>query len=311
MADFGKIALTNTGINALVKVQAGSPLVFTKIKMGSGLYTGDIKTLSDLTEPKLTAEIVKGTALSNTYMVEAHFTNEGLTAGFYWREIGLYIKDGNGNDALFGYANAGTTADYIPATTSEIYSKHVRISVAVGDTANITVEHTTGTYVDIVTFEASMDGKVDKVEGKGLSANDYTDEEKEKLRGLFNYTLPVASVSTLGGIKSGGDIQVDAEGNVSLPNHTSTEELEIIIESINKGIEDLASASQTAQEENATAFTAINNKIGTGNISGLGDGSLSGAILALYEMITKIPSITSGTAEPSGGSDGDVYIMHE
>lgn len=43
--------------------------------------------------------------------------------------------------------------------------------------------------------------KVDKVEGKGLSTNDYTTEEKNKLAGLENYTLPIASDATLGGVK--------------------------------------------------------------------------------------------------------------
>lgn len=45
--------------------------------------------------------------------------------------------------------------------------------------------------------------KVDKVEGKGLSTNDYTTEEKNKLADLENYTLPVASEGALGGIKVG------------------------------------------------------------------------------------------------------------
>lgn len=39
------------------------------------------------------------------------------------------------------------------------------------------VEHVGNTKVD-------MDGKVDKVDGKGLSTNDYTDEEKQKLAGI-------------------------------------------------------------------------------------------------------------------------------
>lgn len=43
--------------------------------------------------------------------------------------------------------------------------------------------------------------KVDKVEGKGLSTNDYTTEEKNKLADLENYTLPIASDATLGGVK--------------------------------------------------------------------------------------------------------------
>ena len=39
------------------------------------------------------------------------------------------------------------------------------------------VEHVGNTKVD-------LSGKVDKEDGKGLSANDYTDEEKAKLAGI-------------------------------------------------------------------------------------------------------------------------------
>ena len=56
--------------------------------------------------------------------------------------------------------------------------------------------------------------KVDKVEGKGLSTNDFTNEEKQKLAGLS--TLSVASSDVIGGVKSGTGITVDAEGNVSI-----------------------------------------------------------------------------------------------
>lgn len=51
-------------------------------------------------------------------------------------------------------------------------------------------------------------GKVDKVEGKGLSANDYTTQEKTKLAGLSNYTLPTASADTLGGVKVGAGLAI-------------------------------------------------------------------------------------------------------
>ena len=37
------------------------------------------------------------------------------------------------------------------------------------------------------------------VSGKGLSTNDYTTAEKNKLAGLHNYTLPAATSSVLGG----------------------------------------------------------------------------------------------------------------
>lgn len=51
-------------------------------------------------------------------------------------------------------------------------------------------------------------GKVDKVEGKGLSTNDFTSEEKAKLQGLENYELPTASASLLGGVKVGAGLSI-------------------------------------------------------------------------------------------------------
>lgn len=53
------------------------------------------------------------------------------------------------------------------------------------------------------------------VSGKGLSTNDYTTAEKNKLAGLSNYTLPAATSSTLGGVKIGGNITISS-GTVSL-----------------------------------------------------------------------------------------------
>ena len=51
-----------------------------------------------------------------------------------------------------------------------------------------------------------LGSKVDKVEGKGLSTNDFTAADKTKLDGIASgankYTLPTASNSTLGGVKT-------------------------------------------------------------------------------------------------------------
>lgn len=72
------------------------------------------------------------------------------------------------------------------------------------------------------TIATQLGSKVDKVEGKQLSTNDYTTEEKNKLAGLKNYTLPVAG-EALGGIKNGGNVVVSPDGtaNVSLPESGS------------------------------------------------------------------------------------------
>lgn len=54
----------------------------------------------------------------------------------------------------------------------------------------------------------ALSRKVDKETGKGLSTNDYTTEEKNKLAGLENYTLPTASADTLGGVKVGAGLDI-------------------------------------------------------------------------------------------------------
>lgn len=56
---------------------------------------------------------------------------------------------------------------------------------------------------------------VAKETGKGLSTNDYTTEEKNKLAGLNNYTLPAAKSDTLGGIKVGAGLSVTEDGILS------------------------------------------------------------------------------------------------
>lgn len=57
-----------------------------------------------------------------------------------------------------------------------------------------------------------LTSKVDKVEGKGLSTNDYTTAEKTKLAGIASaankYVLPTASATELGGIKVGANLTI-------------------------------------------------------------------------------------------------------
>ena len=74
---------------------------------------------------------------------------------------------------------------------------------------------------------AAIAGKVDKVEGKGLSTEDYTTAEKTKLAGIEaganNYVLPVATSSTLGGVKQGANVTIGQDGTLSATNTTYTE----------------------------------------------------------------------------------------
>ena len=71
--------------------------------------------------------------------------------------------------------------------------------------------------------------KVDKVEGKGLSTNDYTTPEKNKLAAIEaeanKYVLPAATASALGGIKIGSNITLADGGTISITKANVTSAL--------------------------------------------------------------------------------------
>lgn len=56
---------------------------------------------------------------------------------------------------------------------------------------------------------------VKKDGSKVLSDNNYSTEEKNKLAGLENYTLPKATTTTLGGIKAGAGVEVTEDGTLN------------------------------------------------------------------------------------------------
>lgn len=71
--------------------------------------------------------------------------------------------------------------------------------------------------------------KVNKVEGKGLSTNDYTTPEKNKLAAIEaeanKYVLPAATASALGGVKIGSNITLADGGTISITKANVTSAL--------------------------------------------------------------------------------------
>ena len=96
------------------------------------------------------------------------------------------------------------------------------------------VEEALRTDVEDLTGQALIleNTKVNKVEGKGLSTNDYTTPEKNKLAAIEaeanKYVLPAATTTTLGGIIVGDGLSIDDTGKLvatytyTLPKASST-----------------------------------------------------------------------------------------
>lgn len=156
----------------------------------------------------------------------------------------------NGNEATTGsianaikqaksYTDTTVTAEQTRAEnaeqklTSDLASEVTRAKGA--ESANATaianeVERATGVEETLNSNITQLQAqKVDKVEGKGLSTNDYTTPEKNKLAAIEaeanKYVLPAATASALGGVKIGSNITLANGGTISITKANVTSAL--------------------------------------------------------------------------------------
>lgn len=156
----------------------------------------------------------------------------------------------NGNEATTGsianaikqaksYTDTTVTAEQTRAEnaeqklTSDLVSEVTRAKGA--ESANATaianeVERATGVEETLNSNITQLQTqKVDKVEGEGLSTNDYTTPEKNKLAAIEaeanKYILPAATASALGGVKIGSNITLADGGTISITKANVTSAL--------------------------------------------------------------------------------------
>ncbi|WP_234028460.1 phage tail-collar fiber domain-containing protein [Lentibacillus sp. Marseille-P4043] len=141
MSTFGGIVLTNKGKNLQSKAQAGVTLEYTRIGVGDGnLGSTSILSLNYLVNEIKSLSIVKLKALEGgKSVVGTVLSNQDLTQGFYFREVGVYAADPDLGEILYCYGNAGELAEYIsPGGGTDIIEKSIDIHTSVGNTQNVT-----------------------------------------------------------------------------------------------------------------------------------------------------------------------------
>lgn len=132
------------------------------------------------------AIIREGAALGETALQEVpdeYVTDTELTAGLATKQNTITdledIREGSGKGATaYQKPSAG-----IPKTD---LAEGVKESL---DKADSALQSVPSEYVTDTELTTALDGKVDKVTGKGLSSNDYTDAEKAKLGELSIFTI--------------------------------------------------------------------------------------------------------------------------
>lgn len=100
------------------------------------------------------------------------------------------ITSHNHDSRYISKSNTSTytpTADYHPAT-----KKYVDDTVAAVDVTEQISGKADKTYVD-----SKLDTKVDKEEGKGLSTNDYSDDDRQKVSNIVDYVTAMRSTASM------------------------------------------------------------------------------------------------------------------
>ncbi|WP_445506388.1 pyocin knob domain-containing protein [Niallia sp. 03190] len=138
---FGGLVLTKKGINLQGRVQTGKILKFTRIGIGNGDISGPIVNVEVMANEVKSLPITKfKSMLDGKVTVGTVLSNQDITNGFYWKEVGIYALDPDNNIEIlycYGYAQA---AEYIPAgsNSADVIEKIVDLIIVVGTGANIT-----------------------------------------------------------------------------------------------------------------------------------------------------------------------------
>lgn len=109
--------------------------------------------------------------------------------------------------------------------------EYANAPIDAADAANEAAKAANEAVDKIGDINEALAGKVDKEEGKGLSSNDYTDDDKEKLDGLSNYDDTEIRVQ-LSEKASKEEVADAAEKTLSDANHHTDERIEETISGI-------------------------------------------------------------------------------
>ena len=90
--------------------------------------------------------------------LQFNFDNRKVEIGFFWREVGLYAKNGDsGEEKLIGYSNAKGLTSYIPDKTNVIPMQRLVIALGVGDNPNVKGEVDFSSTITLEQLETAID----------------------------------------------------------------------------------------------------------------------------------------------------------
>ena len=175
----------------------GEPNVIETVKV-NGVAQEVTEKAVDIKVPTKVSDLTNDSAFqTNTEVAQAIQTAISKTGHAVFKKVDAVPEAAAAEDNVLYLVMNSKTKHY------DIYAKVENEVVLLDDTT-----------VDLTNY-------VEKEEGKGLSTNDYTTEDKEKLAGLNNYTHPSYTPQASGLYK----VTVDATGHVSAVEAVTKEDI--------------------------------------------------------------------------------------
>lgn len=204
MGVFSNNAITDGGRVLLSYVEMGAIFTPTKIVMGSGTLPAGttVRTIKDVVAPVKTLTIgKKKRGNDGTVTIGGVYSNQDVTADFYFRELALYARADNqdgsvaAEECLYSYGNAGSTADLMPAYSSgQPVERQIDLVIYVGNDSNVDLTIASGTAMTVEMGEQMVDGLRQEVgqalEGKAEKTHTHTKKDITD----FPESLPASDV---------------------------------------------------------------------------------------------------------------------
>lgn len=210
----GIAAGAEVNVNADWNATEGDALILNKPTLSTVATSGSYNDLSN--KPTIPTVDVTKSYVDTQLATKANASNVYTKSEVDSKVSSVYRVKGS----VASYANLPTTnvqigdvynvtdtgANYVATATTPTWDK-------LSETVDLSG------YATTAAMNTALGNKVDKVSGKGLSTNDYTTAEKDKLAGIAtganNYSLPVATASVLGGVKTSTGI-TNSSGTISV-----------------------------------------------------------------------------------------------
>lgn len=230
MANYNGMTLTKKGRDLQAKAEAGTRLVFTRVKIGDGQLSGQTyDDLNNLVKPKkdLMISSIKAEG-DGQCRIRTHITNSGLQTGLFVYEIGLFAQDPDVGEILYSVTTA-TTPDFLPAEGGTTLVNHqFDIITIVGNALQIQASIDTDGYVSKADFEEwknklerallqqEIDGRVpesnkgtffDKLDGTP-SRLTYLDDSADLTEDVTAGTLTLPIVMVKGAFVVGNEVTI-------------------------------------------------------------------------------------------------------